>query len=44
MEVVQIRLPSKLLKKIDEQIQHGLYESRSEYIRSKLREVIENDE
>ena len=40
MKVVQIRLPEKLIKKIDELVEQGYYESRSEFIRSKLREVI----
>jgi len=42
MKVVQIRLPEKLIKKIDELVEQGYYESRSEFIRSKLREVIED--
>jgi len=42
MKVVQIRLPDKLIKKIDELVEQGYYESRSEFIRSKLREVIED--
>jgi Arc/MetJ-type ribon-helix-helix transcriptional regulator len=42
MEVVQIRLPKRLIKKIDELVQEGYYESRSEFIRSKLRELIEH--
>jgi Arc/MetJ-type ribon-helix-helix transcriptional regulator len=44
MEVVQIRLPKKLIKKIDELVEEGYYGSRSEFIRSKLREIIENNE
>jgi len=41
MKVVQIRLPEKLVKKIDELVEQGYYESRSEFIRTKLREIIE---
>jgi len=40
MEVVQVRLPKKLIDKIDEIVQKGYYQSRSEFIRSKLREII----
>ena len=42
MKVIQIRLPEKLIKKIDELTQEGFYESRSDFIRSKLREIVEN--
>ncbi|OYT43359.1 MAG: CopG family transcriptional regulator [Candidatus Aenigmarchaeota archaeon ex4484_56] len=43
MEVVQIRLPKKLIKKIDELVECGYYNSRSDFIRSKLREIIDDN-
>jgi len=42
MDVVQIRLPKRLIQKIDELVEKGFYESRSDFIRSKLREIVEN--
>ncbi|MBN2095021.1 MAG: ribbon-helix-helix protein, CopG family [Candidatus Aenigmarchaeota archaeon] len=41
MEVVQVRLPEKLVKKIDELVAQGFYSSRSDFIRTKIRRVLE---
>ncbi|RLJ04516.1 MAG: CopG family transcriptional regulator [Candidatus Aenigmatarchaeota archaeon] len=43
MRVVQIRLPKKIVEKIDEIIEKEFYSSRSEFIRVKLREILEKD-
>ncbi|RLG14553.1 MAG: CopG family transcriptional regulator [Candidatus Nanohalarchaeota archaeon] len=40
MKVIQIRLPMKLLEKIDELIKEDYYSSRSECIREKIRESL----
>ncbi len=44
MRVVQIRLPKKTVEKIDKMIERENYLSRSDFIRTKLREIIEKIE
>jgi Arc/MetJ-type ribon-helix-helix transcriptional regulator len=41
MEVVQVRLPEKIVKKIDDLVAQGFYSSRSDFIRTKIRRVLE---
>ncbi|HUX97960.1 MAG TPA: ribbon-helix-helix domain-containing protein [Candidatus Deferrimicrobium sp.] len=40
METLQIRLPKKLLAKVDELVKSGLFQSRSEIIREAVRNYI----
>jgi hypothetical protein len=40
METVQIRVPKKILEKVDEIIKLGYFQSRSEVMRDALREFI----
>ena len=40
METLQIRLPKKLLVKVDELVKSGLFQSRSEIIREAVRKYI----
>ncbi|MGC9310207.1 MAG: ribbon-helix-helix domain-containing protein [Candidatus Aenigmatarchaeota archaeon] len=41
MEVVQVRLPEKVVKKIDDLVGQGFYSSRSDFIRTKIRRILE---
>jgi len=40
METLQIRLPKKILEKVDELVKSGLFQSRSEIIREAVRNYI----
>lgn len=42
MRVVQIRLPMKVLDRIDEQVSKGFYSSRSDFIRSVIRDTLKD--
>ena len=39
-EIVQLRLPPKMVKEIDRIVKGGEYSSRQDFIRYKLREVL----
>ena len=39
MKVIQVRIPKKIVDKIDELVSEGYYSSRSAYIRDKLRDI-----
>jgi Arc/MetJ-type ribon-helix-helix transcriptional regulator len=41
MEVVQVRLPEKIVEVIDEMVAQGFYSSRSDFIRTKIRKTLE---
>ena len=40
METLQIRLPKKILEKVDELVKSGLFQSRSEIVREAIRNYI----
>ncbi len=44
MIIVQVRIPKKVIEKIDEFVKEGYYSSRSEYIREKIRESVRKTE
>lgn len=44
MERVTLRMPEPLLKRIDRQVDNGVYPSRSEAIRDYSRDGVESDE
>lgn len=39
-EVIQVRLPPQMVKKINEIVEKGEYSSRQDFIRYKLRQVL----
>jgi len=44
MKVVQVRIPKKIIDKIDGFVKEGYYSSRSEYIREKIRDCVRKTE
>ncbi|SDX38046.1 putative addiction module antidote protein, CC2985 family [Haloarcula vallismortis] len=43
MTIASVEIPDKLLDKIDEEIENGLYNSRSELIREGIRSLLRQE-